>query len=108
MHRRCYKIFKWGVLLGVASYSYYLYHIPVLVLVRMLVNEYGFWFTGHPFISFWICVVVAVPVYSLSLFLRNFVEVPSVSAGYHILKLTEGWGPQSRAAVARQVTRTRL
>jgi peptidoglycan/LPS O-acetylase OafA/YrhL len=100
-----YKIFKWGVLLGVASYSYYLYHIPVLVLVRRLVNEYGFWFTGHPFISFWICVVVAVPVYSLSLFLRNFVEVPSVSAGYHILKLTEGWGPQSRAAVARQVTR---
>jgi peptidoglycan/LPS O-acetylase OafA/YrhL len=99
------KIVKWCMLLGVASYSFYLYHIPILALVRRLVNAYGFWFTGHPFISFWICAATIVPAYTISLFLRNFIEVPSVSAGYKILKLIEPWSPQSRAAVARQVTR---
>jgi peptidoglycan/LPS O-acetylase OafA/YrhL len=81
--KRCPQIFNWCVSLGLISYSFYLYHVPIIVLVRRLV---GVWYPGHPFICFWILVAIVTPLYKLSLFLRNLIEVPSVSAGYHVLK----------------------
>ena len=72
--------------LGVASYSVYLIHQPIIQLVAS-VYRYYVGFEIQPLIVFTICVCMIVPIFWCSLIMRKVVELPSVNMGYRLLAM---------------------
>jgi peptidoglycan/LPS O-acetylase OafA/YrhL len=76
----------WLVSLGMASYSVYLIHQPIIQLVPK-VYHYCKRDEIHPLITFITCVCMMVPIFWCSLIMRKVVELPSVSMGYRLLSM---------------------
>jgi peptidoglycan/LPS O-acetylase OafA/YrhL len=76
----------WLVSLGIASYSVYLIHQPILQLVPK-VYHYCKLDGIHPLIVFITCVCLMVPIFWCSLIMRKVVELPSVNMGYRLLAM---------------------
>jgi peptidoglycan/LPS O-acetylase OafA/YrhL len=74
------------VSLGIASYSVYLIHQPILQLVPK-VYHYCKLDGIHPLIVFITCVCLMVPIFWCSLIMRKVVELPSVNMGYRLLAM---------------------
>ena len=72
--------------LGVASYSVYLIHQPIIQLVPKL-SRYLLGFEVQPLIIFATCVGMMVPIFWCSLIMRKIVELPSVNMGYRLLAM---------------------
>jgi peptidoglycan/LPS O-acetylase OafA/YrhL len=72
--------------LGVASYSVYLIHQPIIQLVPK-VYHYCKLDEMHPLIVFITCVYMIVPIFWCSLIMRKVVELPSVNMGYRLLAM---------------------
>lgn len=90
------RLAKYFCRLGAVSYSFYLFHQPIINLVPRVFRRLGF--GEHPVMVFATCVAMAVPVFFLSTVLRNWIELPSVSAGYRFLRI---WGrPEKIIAVS--------
>jgi len=72
--------------LGVASYSVYLIHQPIIQFVPK-VYHYLKLDEMHPLIVFITCVCMMVPIFWCSLIMRKVVELPSVNMGYRLLAM---------------------
>ena len=68
---------------GLISYSVYLIHQPILGTIAS-------WF-GHdiPLLTFLVCIFGILPIYMISRIMWKHVEVPSINAGYAILRKLE-------------------
>jgi peptidoglycan/LPS O-acetylase OafA/YrhL len=68
---------------GLISYSVYLIHQPIL-------SNIASWFGRDiPLLTFLICMFGILPVYMISRIMWEHVEVPSISAGYAMLRKLE-------------------
>lgn len=73
--------------LGIVSYSFYLIHQPIILLVPKIYHYLNIW--PSPLIVFATCVFMVVPLFWCSRLARKLVELPSVNMGYHLLAMRE-------------------
>jgi peptidoglycan/LPS O-acetylase OafA/YrhL len=71
---------------GIASYSMYLLHQPVLSWLHRYVFPSSLTGDIHPFLIFLLCIAAWVPILSLAGFLYRFIEIPSINLGKRFLR----------------------
>jgi peptidoglycan/LPS O-acetylase OafA/YrhL len=67
--------------LGLVSYSVYLIHQPILEIISM-----GLHHSLPPLFTFVLCLSASFPIYWLSKVMWKHIEIPSVNAGYRLLR----------------------
>ncbi|MDF0644729.1 MAG: acyltransferase [Nitrospira sp.] len=71
---------------GLASYSMYLVHQPILSWLRRQAFPAVFGSDMHPFMIVLLCMGAWLPILSLAWLLYRFIEIPSISLGKQFLR----------------------
>ena len=66
--------------LGIVSYSFYLIHQPILLIVQRLKQRFDV-LADFPILSLGLCLLLYVPIFALSHFLFRYIEKPSARLG---------------------------
>jgi len=74
----------WLISLGMVSYSLYLIHAPIMQYGPRILN-FGYFGETSPVFTFLICVCMGVPLFVLSMWMRKYVEIPSINIGRRLL-----------------------
>lgn len=71
--------------LGIVSYSFYLIHQPIILLVPRIYHYFNI--SPDPLVVFATCVFMVIPLFWCSRFTRSLVEMPSINMGYRYLAM---------------------
>ena len=71
---------------GVYSYSIYLIHGPIIIVLMELIEAWFPWIKEQPFVVFPVTLSTWIVIYPLSALMYRWVEVPGISLGKRLLK----------------------
>jgi peptidoglycan/LPS O-acetylase OafA/YrhL len=75
------------IMLGTVSYSFYLIHQPLLLLVTRL-KEHVILLSNYPFVAMVVCLLLYIPILFSSWLMFRFVERPSAWLGKSLSRRT--------------------
>lgn len=88
--------------LGIISYSFYLFHLPILNQTRPLLALASGGVAVPPLLTYAACLAWYPLIYLLALALHRLIELPSIRLG---VLLWKSWHPQAQASPAALPTR---